>query len=219
MIAPPMPGPSYAARPGRLTLPLLSALLAGCASYGVAGAPPSLGAPAASATPLATPRPSPTPSPTPTYTNLPDAELRAAIPSTVRGVAVAQADEIALTPGDVGEVFGDIGRRFRSLAIAYTDPPRLTLFAMRMDPPRATTPQLRPHLPEIGRYVGIAELDPAAWKLETVAGRRVWVRGEDEATLPGTRVYTWIAGDLVFLLIGTDEAHNAAMIAALPEEP
>jgi hypothetical protein len=41
---------------------------------------------------------------------------------------------------------------------------------------------------------------------------------EDNATLPGTRVYTWVADDLVFLLIGTDEAQNLAMVGGLPGE-
>jgi len=51
-----------------------------------------------------------------------------------------------------------------------------------------------------------------------VAGHVVWVRPEDNATLPGTRVYTWVADDLVFLLIGTDEAQNLAMVGGLPGE-
>jgi hypothetical protein len=46
----------------------------------------------------------------------------------------------------------------------------------------------------------------------------VWVRPEDNATLRGTRVYTWAADDLVFLMIGTDEAQNLAMLGGLPGE-
>lgn len=46
----------------------------------------------------------------------------------------------------------------------------------------------------------------------------VWVRPEDNATLPGTRVYTWVADDLVFLMIGVNEAQNLALLAGLPGE-
>ena len=79
--------------------------------------------------------------------------------------------DYGLTPGDIGEVFGEIGRHFRSLAIAYIEQPRLSFYAMRMDGPIATTADLQPHLAEIGRYVGIAGLDPDPWSLAVVADR------------------------------------------------
>jgi hypothetical protein len=178
---------------------------------------------AASAAP--TPRPIPTPTPTPeptrTFTNRADAELIALLPRAVGEVPIVVAADHALTPGDVGEPFGDVGSRFRSLAIAFTEPPapRLSLYAMRADPPAVDNADLEAHLAEIGRYVGIAGLDRAAWELATVADREVWWRGEDAATAAGTHIYTWADGDLVFLLIGTDAALNEATIAALSRRP
>lgn len=80
----------------------------------------------------------------------------------------------------------------------------------------ATTADLEPHLAEIGRYVGIAGLDPEPWSLAVVADREVWARPEDNATAAGTMIYTWIADDLAFLVIGVDDAVNRALIAALP---
>ena len=181
--------------------------------------------PSVAPTPARTPRPSPTPTATPTYTNIPDPELRAIIPENVDGSTVVVPEEVSLTPGDVGTVFGEHGARFRSLVIGFTEEPRLTVFAMRIEPPRVATLQLRRHLPEIGQYLGISELDPEPWELVGVAGTEVWVRGGDEATSPGTQIYTWAQDDVVFLLIGTDEDHNRAMISALvaalpaPTEP
>jgi hypothetical protein len=207
--------------PWRAAAPLLvaAAILSACSGLlNVELEPSPTATPLASPTPTPVPSPSPTPTPppTPTYTNLPDPELAAVIPDIVAGVPVEKPDAVALTPGDVGDVFGPIGDRFRSLVVAFTDEPRLTLFAMRMDPPAARTRQLRPYLGEIGQYVGIETADPEPWTLETIGDKTVWMRGEDAATLVGTRIYTWVADDLVFLLVGTDEATNAAMLAALP---
>jgi hypothetical protein len=47
----------------------------------------------------------------------------------------------------------------------------------------------------------------------------VWVRPEDNATAAGTMIYTWASDDLVFLLIGVDDAVNRAIVEALPGEP
>ena len=52
-----------------------------------------------------------------------------------------------------------------------------------------------------------------------LAATEVWVRPEDNATAAGTMIYTWSSGDLVFLLIGVDDAVNRAIVAALPGEP
>jgi hypothetical protein len=151
---------------------------------------------------------------------VPDPALVALIPATVAGrtVQIPAITEFAITPGDIGEVYGVIGSRFRSLQLAYIPPPRLSLYAMRMNPPRVTTADLEPYLAEAARYVGIAGLHREPWTLQTVAGHVVWVRPEDNATLPGTRVYTWVADDLVFLMIGTNEAQNLAMLGGLPGE-
>lgn len=183
----------------------------------------SLAAAAPTATPMPTPSPTPTPTPAPTpaYTNAPDPDLLALIPEAAGGVAlsVPAIEEFGLTPGDIGEVFGAIGLHFRSLAIAYIEQPRLSFYAMRMDAPVAVTEQLEPQLAEIGRYVGIAGLDPEPWELHVVAGREVWARPEDNATAAGTMIYTWIADDIAFLLIGVDDAVNQALIAELPGVP
>jgi hypothetical protein len=172
-------------------------------------------------TPVVTPTPTPTPLPTPSYTNPADDDLVEMIPPAVGGATVARpsVDVHGLTPGDIGEVFGEIGLHFRSLALAYIESPRLTLFAMRMDEPVAVTEDLEPHLPEIGRYVGVAGLDPDEWELEEVGGRLTWNRPGGDGTLAGTRVYTWIADDLAFLLIGVDDELNRAFIAELPGVP
>lgn len=177
--------------------------------------------PSSSATPLATPSPTPTPAPTPRFTNEPDADLAALIPSEVAGVPVVVApfDDFALTPGDIGSAYGEIGDRFASLALAYVVQPRLTLYAMRVDGEPVSTDDLEPHLATAGRYVGIAGLDPEPWEAGAVAGNQVWVRPEDNATAAGTQVYTWSSGEFVFLLIGVDDVVNRAMIEALPGEP
>jgi hypothetical protein len=221
-----------------MTISRLAALrLAGAASLGLAAAvalgacttadasptvapTPSL---AASPTPRPTPTasPSPTPAPTPRYTNEPDPDLAALIPTDAAGVTVVVApfDEFALTPGDVAVAFGEIGNRFASLVLAYVEEPRATLYAMRVDGEEVATRDLKPHLATAGRYVGIAGLDPEPWTSAVVARHRVWTRPEDNATAAGTHIYTWSSGDIVFLLIGVDDAVNRAIIEQLPGEP
>ena len=141
--------------------------------------------------------------------------------SEVNGVPVIVApfEEFALTPGDIGVAFGEIGDRFASLALAYVEQPRLTLYAMRVEGDSVATEDLEPHLATAGRYVGIAGLDPQPWEAGEAGGHQVWVRPEDNATAAGTMVYTWSSGEFVFLLIGVDDAVNRALIAALPGEP
>jgi hypothetical protein len=196
---------------------MLSALLLILAGCTFATPTPTPG-PSPLATPL--PTPEPTPEPTPIFSNVPDPALVALIPTEVAGqtVQIPAITEFAITPGDIGEVYGEIGARFRSLQIAYISQPRLSLYAMRMNPPTVTTADLKPYLAAAAEYVGIAGLHPEAWKRQTVAGHVVWVRPEDNATLPGTHVYSWVADDLVFLMIGVDEAQNQAMLAGLPGE-
>jgi hypothetical protein len=184
--------------------------------------PSATTSPTAAPTPAPTLPPTPTPAPTPRFTNVPDADLDALLPATAAGVPVVvpPREEYALTPGDVGLAYGEIGLRFSSLAIAYTEEPRSTLYAVRVDGEPVTTEELEPHLATAGRYVGIAGLHRDPWELTEVSGRRVWVRGEDAATAAGTRIYTWASGEYVFLLIGVSDAVNAALIGALPgEEP
>jgi hypothetical protein len=195
------------------TLSALLLIVAGCTF-----ASPT---PTPSASPLPTPVPTPTPQPTPIFSNVPDPALIALIPTEVAGqpVQIPAITEFSITPGDIGEVYGEIGARFRSLQIAYISLPRLSVYAMRMNPPTVTTADLKPYLAAAAEYVGIAGLHPEAWKLETLSGHVVWVRPEDNATLRGTRVYSWVADDLVFLMIGVDEAQNLAMLAGLPGEP
>ena len=168
-----------------------------------------------------TPTPTPTPAPTPRFTNEPDDELAGLIPEALAGVAVIVApfDEFALTPGDIGAAYGEIGDRFASLAVAYVEQPRLTLYAIRVEGDPVATEDLEPHLATAGRYVGIAGLDPDPWEEAVVAGNQVWVRPEDNATAAGTQVYTWSSGEFVFLLIGVDDVVNQALIEALPGEP
>jgi hypothetical protein len=176
--------------------------------------------PTPSPTPIPTPTPEPTPLPTPLFSNVADPALVAIIPTEAAGKAVQipAITEFGLTPGDIGEVYGEIGVRFRSLQLAYISRPRLSLYAMRLHPPTVRTADLEPYLAAAAEYVGIAGLHREPWTLQTVAGHVVWVRPEDNATLPGTRVYTWAVDDLVFLMIGTDEAQNLAMLTGLPGE-
>jgi len=171
-------------------------------------------------TPVVTPVPTPSPIPMPRFTNEPDPELAALIPTEAGGVPVIVApfDEFALTPGDVATAYGDIGLRFASLAVAYVEQPRTTLYAVRVDGEPVTTDDLEPHLATAGRYVGIAGLDPEPWQRSTAGGHIVWVRPEDNATALGTMIYTWASGEYVFLLIGVDDAVNQAIVAALPGE-
>ena len=124
-----------------------------------------------------------------------------------------------MTPGDIGEVYGDIGLRFIALQVAYVESPRLSLYAMRLRPPFPPTRDLEPYLASAGQYVGIAGLHREPWKLQAVADRLVWVRPEDNATVAGTMIYTWAADEYVFLLIGVDDSLNRALLAALPGEP
>jgi len=203
-----------------------AAILAACATGDPTprGTPSPL-APSATSTPSVKPTPAPTPTPTPAptprFTNQPDDELAALIPAQANGapVIVAPFDEFALTPGDIGAAYGEIGDRFASLALAYVERPRLTLYAMRVDGDPVSTDDLEPHLATAARYVGIAGLDQEAWAAGEAGGHRVWVRPEDDATAAGTMIYTWSSGEFVFLLIGVDDAVNRALIAALPGVP
>ena len=209
---------------GAASLPLAAALvLAACSSSTPTPTPqPTLdGTPAPSATPIPTPEPTPTPAPTPRFTNEPDPELAGLIPTEAAGVpfVVAPFDEFALTPGDIGAAYGEIGDRFASLALAYVGQPRTTLYAMRVDGDPVATADLEPYLATAGRYVGIAGLDPEPWELGEAGGHVVWVRPEDNATAAGTMIYTWSSGEFVFLLIGVDDAVNRAIIEQLPGQP
>ena len=179
---------------------------------------PAPSRPATPAPPTASP--TPTPAPTPRFTNAPDDELAALIPTEAAGVAVIVApfDEFGLTPGDVAVAFGEIGDRFSSLALAYAESPRTSLYAMRVDGDEVATEDLEPHLATAGRYVGIAGLHREPWTTDVVGGNLVWTRPEDNATALGTHIYTWSSGDVVFLLIGTDDTVNRALIERLPGE-
>jgi hypothetical protein len=127
--------------------------------------------------------------------------------------------DYAITPGDIGQTaYRELGARFQTLVIAFVREPRLSLYAMRVDGP-VTTEELEPYLATAGRYVGISGLDPEPWELKDVSGHWVWVRPSDNATLPGTHVYTWAADDVVFLMIGVSEELNQALLALLPGEP
>lgn len=203
-----------APRKRALILPLvLVVALAACAAPSPR---PSLGA---SSSPSPTPKP--TPLPTPLFSNSPDAALTALIPTELAGraVQVPPITDFAYTPGDIGEPYGEIGLRFISIQVAYISQPRLSLYAMRMRPPFATSADLEPYLAAAGEYVGIAGLHREPWQLGVVGTRVVWWRPDDKATLKGTRVYTWAVDGLVFLMIGVDEAQNVAMLAALPGVP
>ena len=213
------PRPARAARTG-LAL-LVTAVVAGCGTSDPPTASPTPStAPTPTNTPAPTPSASPTPEPTPRYTNEPDRELAALIPISAAGatITVAPFDEFALTPGDVAVAFGEIGNRFESLVLAYSQEPRTSLYAMRVDGPEVRTADLRPYLATAGRYVGIAGLDPEPWERDVVDGTRVWTRPEDNATALGTHIYTWSSGDIVFLLIGVDDTVNRAIISQLPGE-
>ena len=210
---------------GAASLALVTALaLTSCGSTDPTDSPsPSTAGatPSASATAAPTPEPTPTPAPTPRFTNEPDDELAALIPTEANGVPVTIApfDEFALTPGDIAIAYGELGNRFASLALAYVEQPRTTLYAIRVGGEPVTTADLEPHLATAGRYVGIAGLDPEPWEQAEAGGHLVWVRPEDNATAAGTMIYTWASGEYVFLLIGVDDAVNRAIVAALPGEP
>ena len=134
-------------------------------------------------------------------------------------ITVAPFDEFGLTPGDVAVAYGDIGDRFASLALAYVGDPRTSLYAMRVEGEPVATEDLEPHLATAGRYVGIAGLHREPWVSDVVGGNVVWTRPEDNATALGTHIYTWSSGEYVFLLIGTDDAVNRAIVELLPGEP
>ena len=206
---------------GAVSLGLAASLaLAACSTAETPSNVPVPSVPSASPTPIATPEPTPSPAPTPRFTNEPDDELAALIPDSAAGatVVVAPFEEFALTPGDIGLAYGEIGDRFASLALAYVEQPRTSLYAMRVDGDPVATDDLEPHLATAGRYVGIAGLDPDPWEEAIVGGHQVWVRPEDNATAAGTHVYTWSSGEFVFLLIGVDETVNRALVEALPGE-
>jgi hypothetical protein len=170
-------------------------------------------------TPAPTPTPSPTPVPTPLFSNGPDPDLSSLIPDEVNGLVVVKPaiTDYAITPGDIGQAaYGELGARFETLVIAFVRDPRLSLYAMRVDGPPVETADLEPYLATAGRYVGIAGLVREPWQLATVGGHEVWVRPSDNATLPGTHVYTWATDDLVFLMIGVSEDLNQALVALLP---
>ena len=183
-------------------------------------APTTSTAPTARPTPAPTPQPTPTPDPTPRFTNAPDPELAALFPASVNGVTlvVAPIESFALTPGDVGLAYGELGVRFETLAIAYSEQPRLTVYAVRVDGP-VTTDDLEPYLAAAGRYVGIAGLEREPWELTEAGGHRVWTRSGDRATAAGTVIYTWAGGEFVFLVIGVNDTVNRGLIGALPGEP
>jgi hypothetical protein len=227
-----MPGPMTTSRlaslrpAGAASLALVAiSLLVACSSADpsptAATTPPVSASPTDGSTPAPTPEPTATPAPTPRFTNEPDDELTALIPTEANGVRVVVApfDEFALTPGDIGAAYGEIGDRFVSLALAYVEQPRLTLYAMRVEGEPVTTDELEPHLATAGRYVGIAGLDADPWELGVAGGHQVWLRPEDNATAAGTMVYTWSGGEFVFLLIGVDDTLNRAILAGLPGEP
>jgi hypothetical protein len=210
---------------GAASLALAATLLLAACS---ADSPPATESPLASVapnvpstTPAPTPSPTPTAAPTPRFTNEPDEELAALLPTSAAGatVVVAPFDEFALTPGDVATAYGEIGNRFVSLALAYVGQPRTSLYAMRVDGEPVATEDLEPYLATAGRYVGIAGLDPDPWELSEAGGHTVWVRPEDNATAAGTMIYTWSSGEFVFLLIGVDDTVNRAIIEQLPGEP
>jgi hypothetical protein len=222
MIVAPMPSRHRdAARPRfavLTTAALLAALLlAACAP---APSPTPSPSPTVAPTPSPSPTPVPTPAPTPLFSNSPDPGLVALIPTEVAGgrVVIPAVTDFSITPGDIGAVYGVIGDRFRSVQLAFVERPRLSLYAMRVDPPYPTTADLEPYLAEAGRYVGIAGLVRDAWTLQAIGDHLVWVRPEDNATAAGTFIYTWAADQFVFLVIGTSTDQNLAMLAALPGE-
>jgi hypothetical protein len=213
-----------AARPRRTSETLLAALLmtgvAACTSASPSPTPPTSGTPAVSSSPQATPLSPVTPLPTPLYTNPPDPELAALIPTRLNGatIVVPRPSDFAYTPGDFAPAYGTLGVRFRALQVAFVVDPRLSLYVARLEAPFPTTRQLEPYLETAGQYVGIAGLHREPWHYRRVAGRVAWVRPEDDATVAGTMIYTWAADEYVFLLIGVDDRLNRALFQALPGE-
>jgi len=219
MIGPPMLiHRCAAARPRRVSTAVLTLLVV------VLGAACSSPKPSASALtppgPSPTQSPTPTPLPTPLFSNTPDPELVALIPTVVAGqtVIVPAITDFGLTPGDIGEAYGELGLRFKALQLAFVIRPRLSLYAVHMWPPDATMRELEAYLAGAGEYIGIAGLHREPWTEQTIGGRLVWTRPGDDATLPGTMLYTWTTGGYLFLMIGLDEQQNLAMLAALPGE-
>jgi hypothetical protein len=213
-----------AARP-RLNSPtvlaaLLIAAMTACTSTSPSPVASTSGQPVASASAEATPLSPVTPAPTPVYTNPPDPELAALIPTRLNGVTltVPPPSDFAYTPGDFAPAYGELGLRFRALQVAYSVKPRLSLYAVRVAAPFPTTRELEPYLETAGQYVGIAGLHRDPWHYRRVAGRVAWVRPEDDATVAGTMIYTWAADEYVFLLIGVDDRLNRALFDALPGE-
>lgn len=194
-------------------------MLAACSSSTNPSGSGLVASPSVTAAP--TPAPTPTPVPTPAFTNAPDPALTALIPDTVDGATVVKPDPstFGVTPGDVGTVFGAIGLRFRSLVIAYVVKPRLSLYAVRVEGSPVDTGELQPYLATAGQYIGVSGLHPDAWKETVVDGKRAWTRGEDAATLAGTTFYCWSSGEYVFLLTGSSDKLNRAMVSALPGQP
>jgi hypothetical protein len=221
-----MPTPLLAARrPVARQAPalLLTALigLSACSSTpGPGSRQPSPSRPVA-ASPVPKPTPAPTPLPTPRFTNEPDPQLSALIPARLAGATVTKppASDFGTTPGDIGEVFGELGLRFQTLVVAYIEKPRMSLYAVRVTGRPVLTSELRPYLAAAAQYVGINGLHPEAWRGTVVSGQQAWMRGEDPATLAGTTLYCWSAGEFVFLLIGSSDAANRAMLKALPGQP
>jgi hypothetical protein len=218
---------SAAARPAQIRLVGASLLVA--VALGACGTNPNptpgrsvvaspSAPPASSSAPPS--EPPPTPQPTLTYTNPPDPALVDLIPSSLRGQAVhvPPTGEFAMTPGDFAVAYPELGPQFKALQVAYVTDPRLSLYVARLDPPLPTTRQLEPYLETAGRYVGIAGLHREPWRYRRIGGRVAWERPEDNATVAGTHIYTWAADSYVFLLIGTDDRLNRAMLAALPGE-
>jgi len=218
-----MPIPSRAAaRPHRpAALGLLIVVATVLTACGQPASPTPQTTPVASGTPLPTPSPSPTPGPTPAFTNTPDPELAGLIPTSVLGhtVVIPAVTEFGLTPGDIGQIFGEIGDRFRALQVAFVESPRLSLYAVQMDAPFATTADLEPYLAAAGQYVGIAGLHREPWQLSAIGDHLAWVRPGDNATLPGTMIYAWATDGYVFLMIGINDPQNLAMLAVLPGAP
>jgi hypothetical protein len=224
-----MPNPSLRAVPARfrhvLALTAVAVLLGACGSQVPTSTSPGSSQPSAvsqpaSPTPLPTATPLPTPLPTPTYTNPPDRELSRLIPERVAGIRITVPDprEFAMTPGDFGTAYGDLGLQFTALQVAYVVEPRLSLYVARVSDPHPTTRELEPHLATAGQYVGIAGLHRKEWRYRRIDGRVTWVRPEDNATAAGTMIYTWAADGYVFLLIGVDDGLNRALFKALPGE-
>ena len=216
-----------AARPAQIRLVvaglLVAVTLAACGNNPSPSPSPSVVASPSSsvASPSAPPsEPPPTPQPTLTYSNPPDPDLMNLIPTSLGGltVHVPPTSEFAMTPGDFGVAYPGLASQFKALQVAYVTDPRLSLYVARVDPPLPTTRQLEPYLETAGRYVGIAGLHREPWRYRRIGGRVAWERPEDNATVAGTHIYTWAADDHVFLLIGTDDRLNRAMLAALPGE-